>query len=158
MSLNQRVLYTQCVIESLYVTSFSFLLWFSYSSPNFSPLLTLAPPSLSLLQSVLTLWSITMGPLYMFLDYTLSLLSPIIPFSPPIWSLSVCSLFPCLSFYVVHLFVLLIRLHLQVRSHGVCLSPPGLLHSASCPPAPSMPSRRVGADMNSLECNSANSL
>ena len=31
---------------------------------------------------------------------------------PPLWSLSVCSLFPCLWFYFAHLFVLLIRFHL----------------------------------------------
>ena len=53
------------------------------------------------------------------------LLSPVIPFPPPLWSLSVCSLFPSLCFYFAHLFVLLIRFHLQVRSHGISLSLPG---------------------------------
>ena len=31
------------------------------------------------------------------------------PLPPPLWSLSVCSLFSCLRFYVAHLFVLFIR-------------------------------------------------
>ena len=82
--------------------------------PTFNPL-----PSLSL----------SMGPLYMFLDLTLPLLSPVISLPPPLWSLSVCSLFPCLWFYF-SLFVLLIRFHLQVKSYGICLSPPGLFHLA----------------------------
>ena len=38
--------------------------------------------------------------------------TPLIPLLPPLWSLSVCSLFPCLWFCFVHLFVLLIRFHL----------------------------------------------
>ena len=29
---------------------------------------------------------------------------PVIPCPPPLWSLSVCSLFPCLWFYFAHLF------------------------------------------------------
>ena len=56
--------------------------------------------------------SLSMGPLHMFLDLTLPLLSPIIPLLLPLWSLSVCSLFLCLWFYFAHLFVLLIRFHL----------------------------------------------
>ena len=44
------------------------------------------------------------------------------PLPPPLWSLSVCSLFPCPWFYFACLFVLLIRFHLYVRSHGICLS------------------------------------
>ena len=68
------------------------------------------------------------------------------PISPsPLWSLSVCSLFPCLWFYFACLFVLLIRFHLKVRSHGICLSPPGLFHLAQCSPVPSTLLRRVGA-------------
>ena len=50
--------------------------------------------------------------LYMFLDFTLPLLSPLIILPPLLWSLSVCSLFPCLWFYLAHLFVLLISLQL----------------------------------------------
>ena len=37
---------------------------------------------------------------------------PVTPLPPPLWSLSVCSLFPCLWLYFAQLFVLLIRLHL----------------------------------------------
>ena len=65
--------------------------------------------------------------------HTCSLTSPFPFFLPlstssPLWSLSVCPLFPCLWFYFAHLFVLLIRFHLKVRSYGICLSPPGLFH------------------------------
>ena len=52
-------------------------------------------------ESIPTLLSIPMGPLYMFFDLTLLLLCSIIPFPPPLWPLSVCSLFPCL-FYFAH--------------------------------------------------------
>ena len=38
--------------------------------------------------------------------------SPIISLPHPLWSLSVCSLYPCLWFYFPHLFVLFIRFHL----------------------------------------------
>ena len=61
---------------------------------------------------------------------TFPLLSSIIAHSPPLQLLSVCSLFPCLWFYFAHLFVLLIRFHLQVRPYSICLSPPGLFHFA----------------------------
>ena len=49
---------------------------------------------------------------------------------PPLWLLSVCSLFQCLWLYLACLFVLLIRLHFKVRSYGICPSPPGLFHLA----------------------------
>ena len=45
----------------------------------------------------------------------------LIPLPPPFWSLSDYSLFPCLWFCFTHLFVLLIRFHLEVRSYGICL-------------------------------------
>ena len=61
---------------------------------------------------------------------TLSLFSPIIPLSPSLWLLTLCSLFPCPWFCFAHLFVLLIRFHLQVRSYGICLSLTGLFHLA----------------------------
>ena len=48
--------------------------------------------------------TLSMGPLYMFLDLIL-LLPPMTPLRPPFWSLSVCSIFPCLWFYFAHLFV-----------------------------------------------------
>ena len=84
------------------------LLLFNYSCPNSScPCSSLPPPP-----AVSTLLSITMGPLYLFLDLTLPLLSPVIPLLPPLWSLSVCSLFPSLWFYFAHLFVLFIKFHL----------------------------------------------
>ena len=56
--------------------------------------------------------------------------SPVIPLTTFLWSLSVCSSFPSLWLYFAHLFVLLIRFHLQVRLHGIRLSLPGLFHSA----------------------------
>ena len=43
---------------------------------------------------------------------TLTLLSPVTSLPPPLWLLSVCSLFPCLWLYFACLFVLLIRFHL----------------------------------------------
>ena len=76
---------------------------------------------------------------------TLLRVSPITPLSPPLWLLLFCSLFQCLWFYFAGLFVLLIRLHLKVKSYGICLSPPGLFHLAECSPVPSMLSQRVGA-------------
>ena len=60
----------------------------------------------------------------------LPLFSSIIPLPPPLWLLSVCSLFQCFWLYFVCLFVLLIRFHLQVKSYGICLSPPALFHLA----------------------------
>ena len=62
---------------------------------------SISPPPLSL----------SMGPLYMFLDNTSSI-SPIMPLLPPLWSLSVCSLFQGPWFYFACLFLLLIRFHL----------------------------------------------
>ena len=41
----------------------------------------------------------------------LSLFTPVFTLSPPLWLLSVCSLFPSLWFYFACLFVLLIRFH-----------------------------------------------
>ena len=43
---------------------------------------------------------------------TLLLLSPVISLPPPLWLLSVCSLFQCLWSYFACLFVMLIRFHL----------------------------------------------
>ena len=45
---------------------------------------------------------------------------------------------------------LLIRVHLYVRSYGVCLSLPGLFHLAWCSPVPSMLLQRVEAPSFSL--------
>ena len=45
-----------------------------------------------------TCFTSSMGPLSMFLDLTLPLLSPVTPLPPPLCSLSLCSLFPCLWF------------------------------------------------------------
>ena len=77
--------------------------------PNYPPLSYPTPHTHSILPSLLSLF---IGPLSMFLDLTLPLLSPITSLAPPLWSLSVCSLFPCLWFYFAGLFVLLIRFHL----------------------------------------------
>ena len=98
--------------------SFTFVvqLYLSPFSPITLPCPT-QPPSPTFNPSCLL--SLSMGPLHMFLDLTLPLLSPVIPLSPPLCSLPVCSLFPCLWFYFGSLFVLLIRFHLQVRSYGI---------------------------------------
>ena len=89
-----------------------FLLLFNYSCPHFPPLLFSALPTLtSHIQS---------SPLRCrcpWVFYTCSLMtfplpSPVTPLLPPLWSLSICSLFPCLRFYFPPLFVLLIMFHL----------------------------------------------
>ena len=56
--------------------------------------------------------------------------SPHHPLPPPLGLLSDCSQFQCLWLHFVCFFVLLIRFHLEVRSYGICLSPPGLFHLA----------------------------
>ena len=91
---------------------FYFLLLFNCHCPHVSPISLLcptqppppifSPPPLSL----------SVGPLHMFLDLTLPLLSTLIPLPTPFWLLSVCSLFPCLCFCFAHLFVLLNMFHL----------------------------------------------
>ena len=86
-----------------------FLLLFKYICLHFPPHLSSTPTSHPQSYPLLAL---SMGPLYMFLCLTLSLLSLIIPFPSPPWSLSVCSSFLSLWFYFAHLFVLLIRSHL----------------------------------------------
>ena len=61
----------------------TFLLLCNYSCPHFPPLLsTSLPTPTSHIQSSPTLLSLSMGPLYKFLDLTLLLLCPIIPPSP----------------------------------------------------------------------------
>ena len=51
---------------------------------------------------------------------------PVLP-SPPLWQLSVCSMYLCLCVYFVRQFVLFIRFHIEVRSYGICLPLTGLL-------------------------------
>ena len=124
--------YTQTKISVLYIFIIhgilSFLIFYCCSItvvPIFSPFLSpaLPTPIFHIQSSLLPLMSLSMGPLYMLLDLTLLLLSPVIPpLAPPLWSLSVCSLFVCLWFYFAHLFVLLIRFHLLVRSYSICVS------------------------------------
>ena len=119
---------TQTALPCLMESPLNFLfkkLLFNYRCPNF-PTITLPCPA----QSIPTLLCITMGPLYILLDQTLPLLSPVILLPPPLQSLSVCSSFLCLWFYLGHLFVLFIRFHIQMRSYGICLLPPGLFHLA----------------------------
>ena len=91
---------------------FHFLLSFNYSCPHFLPLLSPdLPTSTSHIQSspphCLCPWV-----LYTCSLTTLPLLSPITFLPPPLWLLSVCSLFPCLWFYFARLLVLLIRFQL----------------------------------------------
>ena len=79
---------------------------------QFSPMAFPFPTHSQLPQSIPTLLSMSMGHLYLFLDQTLPLLSPLMHPPPPVWSLSVSSLFPCLWFYFACLFVLFISFHL----------------------------------------------
>ena len=65
--------------------------------------------------------ALSMGPLYMFLDGPFFFF-PHYPLPPPLWLLSVCSVFKCLWLYFACLLVLLIRLQLKVRSYGICPS------------------------------------
>ena len=81
--------------EILYLISF-FFIFYCYSSTVVSIFL---PP--------LCPWA-----LYTWSLMTLSLLSPLITFPPPLWLLSVCSVFQCLWLYFACLSVLLIRFHL----------------------------------------------
>ena len=55
-------------------------------------------------------------------------LFPCYPLPPPLWLLSVGSLFQCLWLYLVCFFLLLIKFQLKVRSYCICQSPPGLFH------------------------------
>ena len=63
----------------------------------------------------------------------------------PLWSLSAFSQFQCLWLYFACFFVLLTRFLLMVRSYGICLSVPALLHLAKCFPVPPMLWQRLGA-------------
>ena len=111
----------------IFICSFLKLL-FRYSCLHFHP--TMPPPphpsSPPTLESTL-LW-LCPYVLYTFSLMVLLLFSPNIPVPCPLWLLSVCSLFQFLWFYFVCLFVWFIRFHLQVRSYGICFSPPGLFH------------------------------
>ena len=117
-------------MDTFFFFFLNFLL-FSYSCPAFFPMFfsAISPPPHS--KSPLPL-SVPMSPLFEFLGLSLPLLSPVIPRLPPLWSLSVCSLFPSLWFYFANLFVLLIWFHLQLRySCFLTLNPvkfPSYLH------------------------------
>ena len=105
----------------------NFLLLFSYSCPAYFPLLSSAL-SHSHTQSQSPPLPLPMSPVFMFFGLPRPFFSPISPFSPILWSLSICFIFPSLCYYFAHWFVLLIRFHLLVRSYGIFLSPPGLFH------------------------------
>ena len=104
----------------------SFLLLFKYSCLRFHPTMPPYPTHPHLPPSNPPPLALPMCPLYVFLNGP----SPIIPLPSPLWLLSVCSLFQCLWLYFACLFVLIIRFHLQVRSYGISLSPPGLFQLA----------------------------
>ena len=61
---------------------------FSYSCPHFSPITLPCPTHPHLPHSIPPYppLSLSTGPLPMFLDWTLPLLSPVIPLPPPLWS------------------------------------------------------------------------
>ena len=62
--------------------------------PIFPPLPSFAPPTPLLPQSIPTLLSTSVGHSYMFFVEALPLLPTIVLLLPPLWSLSVCSIFP----------------------------------------------------------------
>ena len=49
---------------------------------------------------------------------------------PPLRQLSVCSMYPCLCFYVVPQIILFFRFRIQVRSYGIYLFMSSLFHLA----------------------------
>ena len=103
---------------------FIYLLLFKYSCLHFHPTRLPCPTHPRLLFFTYPLW------LSPYVLYTCSLTPfPYFP-PPPLWLLSVCPLFQCLWLCFACLFVLLIRFHLYVRSHCICLSSPGLFHLA----------------------------
>ena len=107
----------QFPVWSLADASYIFFVFFYCSSITVvlipqPPLLSPALHTPHLPHSILPPLSLSTCPLCLFLDLTLPLLSSVTLLLLPLWSLSVCSLFPCLWFYFAHLFVLLIRFHL----------------------------------------------
>ena len=99
-----------CSLVNVSILFKNFLVLLSYNCPHFPPITlpcpTHPPPPTFNSPTTPTLLSFSMGSLYMFLHLTFPLLSPIIPLPSLLWSLSVCSLFPCLCFYFAFLFVL----------------------------------------------------
>ena len=94
------------ILVYLFIIYFMFLLLFKYSCLHF-PATTFPCPTLNPSPLWHCPWVLNTCCLM-----TLLLLSLIIPFPPPLWLLSVYSLFQCLWLYFVCLFVLLLRLHL----------------------------------------------
>ena len=97
------------LLNYFFFFSFLFLLLFYYSCPNSHP------PNFGLLCPAHTCSHSQSPPccLCPWVLYTISLTRPFpffppLPPPPPFWSLSVCSLFPCLWFCFACLFVLLI--------------------------------------------------
>ena len=88
--------------------------WFKYCCLHFHPTISPHPylPPLNLHPLALSLC-----PLYIFLE-ALPIFFSIIPL-PPLWLLSVCSLFQCLWLYFACLFVLLIRFHPAIPPLGL---------------------------------------
>ena len=91
---------------------FLFLLLFNYSCSHFPPITLPYPTHSHIPHAILPHLWLCPWVLYACSLMTLPLLCPVMP---PLWLLSVCSLFPCLSFYFACFFVLLIRFLLQVR-------------------------------------------
>ena len=117
-------IYVQCqTLFFLYCSSITVV-------SHFSLLLSPVPPPhhspLSL--SIPTPLSMSMSPLYTFLDLPRPLFSCYLPPRPALVTISL--FFISVSLGLFCLFVSLIRFHLQVRSYGICLSPPGLFHLA----------------------------
>ena len=113
------ILFPQSIILFFVIFAYWYsflLLLFKYSCLHFPPppLPPTPPISISYPQSY-PLW-LCLCVLYTCSLKTLPSFSPMIDLLPPLWSLSVCSLFPCLWFYFACLFVLFIRFCLKLRS------------------------------------------
>ena len=111
-------------IDIIYVNFFFFLLlFFIVLQVQLSPFLPPYPPGPSIPTSHPLSYPLWLCPcaVYTCSLRALPLFSPIISLPSTLWLLSDCSLFQCLWLYFVCLFVLLISLHLQVRSHGCLL-------------------------------------
>ena len=139
------------VDQSLFIIVFLFpffKLMFTYSCLHFPPM---TPPTPAIPTSHPWPYSplaLSMCPFYMLLDKPSSVISY---YPSPLSSMVTVSLFFismslvefCLL--VFFLLLLLIRFHLQVRSYGICPSPPGLFYLGYYSPVPSMLLWRVGA-------------
>ena len=113
----------------LFICLFLFVLLFKCSCLHFTPTTVPCSSDPHLPPSILTPFGCVLGSFIRFLDAP----SPSFPLYPPSPSplVTVSLFFISVSLVIFCLLVcLLIRFYLQVRSHGICPSPPGLFHLA----------------------------